>query len=167
MRCFIGVPVADELAKRLRGLALPADGRAVLGRDLHLTLAFLGEIDESRARRLWERLGKTLSKLPAFTAPITGVGPFPRSGGRIWAASVAPVAALQDLHQAVWRVLDAGGIERDRRRYRPHLTLARTAMPIAAPARALAETLPVTQVVFYQSPGGEMGYRRLAVWPLG
>lgn len=166
MRCFIGVPVEGPLAARLRGQPLPGDARAVRGRDLHLTLAFLGEREEQWARTLWPPLQRALAGLPAFSVPLTGVGAFPRPGGRIWAASVAPAATLLELHETVWRVLERRGLDRERRRFRPHLTLARAAAPITAPPRPLDDLLPVTKVVFYQSPGEGGAYRRLAVWAL-
>ncbi|MFP1680030.1 RNA 2',3'-cyclic phosphodiesterase [Alloalcanivorax sp. C16-2] len=167
MRCFIGLPVPAEPGAALGRLPLPARARSVAATDLHLTLAFLGERSGGWARALWPALAGIAAATPAFDLTLPAVDVFPRAGGRVLAALAERDPRLLALHGAVWRVLRDAGVAAETRRFLPHVTLARLPAPTESNPVPGPWTLPVREVMFYQSPPEQDGYRALARWPTG
>lgn len=124
MRLFVGLPVPPELARALARLAgsieLPK-GRRTLPEDMHLTLAFLGEVDESALGPI-ERELAALHFVP-LRLGIIGLGSFPRAG--ILFAEIEPAPALLKLQARIAGGMRRCGFALDDRPYHPHLTLAR------------------------------------------
>lgn len=106
------------------GLLTSGTARRVAATDLHLTLAFLGAVDEA-ARRCFER---TASRVQAgsFSLTIDRAGCWARRG-IVWAAPSAQPAALALLVERLYAVLAGCGLASEARRYRAHITLARNA----------------------------------------
>lgn len=99
---------------------------------LHLTLAFAGEVDGAQARDLIEALADVESD--TFTAEVAGVGHFERKAlpTAVW-ARVPLGEPLAQLQRRVERACRRAGIATEKRAYRPHVTLAylrRSAGPI-------------------------------------
>tara|TARA_A100001391_G_scaffold80536_5_gene52436 strand:+ start:8982 stop:9485 length:504 start_codon:yes stop_codon:yes gene_type:complete len=166
MRCFIAVPVPPALAVTLGQQAVPDQGRRSAATDLHLTLAFLGERDPDWARRLWPALAGLAAATPAFNLTLTEIGPFPHREGRIWAARAEPAPPLMGLHRNLWRCLEESGVAGEERAFLPHVTLARLPGPTRAAPVPGPWHLPVTELVFQESPPDGGGYRTLKRWPL-
>jgi RNA 2',3'-cyclic 3'-phosphodiesterase len=110
----------------------------------HLTLAFLGEVAEQVLPGLDTRLERAAHRHPPQQLAITGGGAFPsvRKAQVVWAGFSADDEALASLAASV-----AAGARRagaapsdERRKYRPHLTLARCRAPadVSGLAAALA-----------------------------
>lgn len=145
MRCFVALwPDAaartrlDALAERLHA-AFPR-ARRMQARNLHLTLAFIGELDEARA----VELAAAVSAAPADSSgtpdwALTETGAFERA--RVLWAGGAPPAALTDLAGRVRALLDAQGIRYDRKPFVPHVTLLRD-LPRGAAALAASAIEP-------------------------
>ena len=94
----------------------------------HLTLEFIGQVDARVADEVTAALAGV--EEPAFEISIKGVGYFPpRKGARVLWAGVAPSEPLERLHEAIQSVLRVVGVEGDRRRFHPHITLARFREP--------------------------------------
>jgi 2'-5' RNA ligase len=91
---------------------------------LHLTLAFAGEVDSARAAELAKAL-EDVESAP-FKAEAAGVGHFERKGlpTAVW-AGVPLTAPLAQLQRRVERACRRAGLATDKRHYRPHVTLAR------------------------------------------
>jgi 2'-5' RNA ligase len=91
---------------------------------LHLTLAFAGEVGGAQAGELVDALAEVESA--AFEAEISGVGHFESKGKptAVW-ARVTPSEPLAQLQRRVDRACRQAGIAPERRAYRPHITLAR------------------------------------------
>ncbi len=125
IRLFTALSVPDEVAEALarRQTGLPgADWRAA--DQLHITLAFHGEIDERRADDLSVELERAATGGP-FEIALAGVGAF-GEGHRtraIW-AGVAPSERLSVLAGRCRNAAERAAISIERRDYRPHLTLA-------------------------------------------
>ncbi len=130
-------------------LPLPQDARGVLGgwmknhqelrwtplENLHLTLAFLGEVGEEGAVGAAE-CGATVAArhgvLPLATA---GLGSFRRAhGAQVVFLELAPNPALQGLVEDLRRALAAAAIAFDPKPFHPHLTLARPKVRQPLPA---------------------------------
>lgn len=109
--------LAAELATRCRG-------RPLAGRDLHLTLAFVGERHADDAAQLAALLAGLPEQLPHELA-LDAIGRF--GPALLWIGPSAAPDWMQALSDAVRQRLDAGGIAFDRRPLHPHLTLVRNA----------------------------------------
>jgi 2'-5' RNA ligase len=136
MRLFIALeisePVRREVARRLAGLRdrLP-NARWVDPANLHLTLAFLGEVAEDRVPALTERLREAFAPFPRLPMRISGAGTFPpNQPARVaWLGLDAP-DDLQALQAAATQAaVEAVGHEPEEREYRAHITLARCPSP--------------------------------------
>lgn len=89
----------------------------------HLTLAFLGEVDDQACSDLSVRLGRAASRHPTMDLALHGAGRF---GDRVlWSRIVGDVVALRGLAASVRAAARRAHIDVEDRPYRPHLTLAR------------------------------------------
>lgn len=125
MRLFIALPVPDEIADALTILqsGVP-DARWVAAENFHVTLCFAGEVQGAVMRDLEEELADIAG--PRFPVALAGVEQF--SSGKQPKALVALVEKsdrLDWLQQKVSMVVRHCGIAVDRRKFRPHVTLAR------------------------------------------
>ena len=124
-RLFVALPVPEEIADALLPLqsGVP-DARWVLPENFHVTLCFAGEVQGGVMRDLEEELAD-IAGLP-FAVGIAGVEQF--SSGKQPRALVATVEKsdrLDWLQQKVATVARNCGIALERRKFRPHVTLAR------------------------------------------
>ena len=106
---------------------------------LHITLKFLGEIEQSRVEDLSRAASRAVEGVPGFDLDIEGAGAFPPRGipRVLWLGVTDPSGELARL----WRRLEdecaAEGFAREKRPFHPHLTIARLRSPEGA--RRLAE----------------------------
>jgi len=117
--------VRDRLAARAE--VLPARcGRRVARDNLHLTLVFLGSVDDAVVECLLERAAAI--RRPDFTLTLERLGWFRRA--RVtWLAPERIPAALQGLVDDINAAVRGCGLATEEGRpYRPHLTLSRKAM---------------------------------------
>ncbi len=124
-RLFIALPVPEEIAAELTALqAGVPDARWVLPENFHVTLCFAGDVQGHVLRDLEEELSDAAG--PKFTVQLSGVDQF--SSGKQPKALVALVERserLERLQQKVSTIVRHCGIEVERRKFRPHVTLAR------------------------------------------
>ena len=123
-RLFTGIEIPVELREELSRLRMPLPGgKWVEPADLHMTLRFVGDLDNARATEFAERLGAI--DTDAFELRLSGLGTFgghePRS---IW-AGVESSPALEALAKANDRAARAVGLPPDAHPFKPHVTLAR------------------------------------------
>ena len=133
MRLFAAVlppeNVTAELASvvdELRNLPGADRGLRWTGRPgWHFTLAFYGEVDEELVPDLSARLERSARRTDPFPLSLRGGGRF---GGRaLWAGAAGDVRTLRLLPERAGAAGRKAGVEREEhRRYRPHLTLARS-----------------------------------------
>jgi 2'-5' RNA ligase len=135
VRAFIAIDLDREIKTALQALirdleAARADIRWVSAGGMHLTLKFLGPIDESQALRVREILTAVAGRHAPFPLRLEGTGAFPgeRSPRVLWAGFAAEprLLALQD---EIEGALEAEGFEREKRGFTPHLTLGRVKGP--------------------------------------
>ena len=131
IRSFIAVPlppeILDDLESAVRSLEdVGLSGRGVSRSAMHLTLKFLGNVNESQVRSVASTLRKLAGQIPPFDVSLNGPDAFPhRKGARVVFVSVQRSAALVRLHGALENELTALGIKKEGREYRAHLTLVR------------------------------------------
>jgi 2'-5' RNA ligase len=93
--------------------------------DLHITLRFFGEVSETVTEDLDTELAKVAARSQALNLAIEGVGVF-NQGERlnaVWAA-LKPNEALNVLAGRCEAAARRAGLEPDKRKYTPHVTLA-------------------------------------------
>jgi 2'-5' RNA ligase len=125
MRLFVGLELPPELRTRLSWMAGGLQGaRWVPPENYHLTLRFIGELPGWRAEEVDQALAGL--RAPGFELELSGVGTHEK-GGRVTAlwVGVARNPALEHLQAKVETALQRAGLDAERRRFSPHVTLAR------------------------------------------
>lgn len=189
IRAFIAVelppPTRDMLADIVRHLASRVDGgvRWTRPESLHLTLRFLGNIDEESVPAVSEVVSRCAESARPFEVALGRIGGFERLRAMrvIWMSIAGDLGPLTELNSSVEGELESLGFARERRAFRPHITLGRVRDGAPVPQRrAVAEalageaveegaTLPVESVSLIRSvlaPGGSE-YTRLHTARLG
>jgi RNA 2',3'-cyclic 3'-phosphodiesterase len=116
----IPADVGQELAM-LRG-GLPG-ARWIDRENYHLTLRFIGDVDDEIAREVAWILGQV--RRPGFELRFDGLISFGGRRPRAVVATLAPTPALIELQAEHERLLQRVGLEPEGRKYTPHVTLAR------------------------------------------
>lgn len=123
-RAFVAIPMPEDAAARLANLARGLTvGRRVGEENLHLTLAFLGEVTDEGLGELHD----TLSGVRGAPVELrfTGLGVFGEDRPRTLWAAVAAEPGLLELQRQVERAARRAGLSPEARRFVPHVTLAR------------------------------------------
>ena len=132
LRAFVGVPVGVALARGLSAVRAGFDGGAVRWvpeENLHLTLKFLGNVEETGAASMCSALREALEHTAPFPVAARGLGVFPdaRRPRVLWIGLAAP--ELEPVADRVERALEPLGIERSPGPFRPHVTVGRWRRP--------------------------------------
>jgi 2'-5' RNA ligase len=126
MRAFVAIPLPDEVTEALERLQRDISvGRIVPRENLHVTLAFLGDLEPGMAEELHEALCEIEAEPVELC--LRGVDVFGRDAPYLVHAGVAPTAGLKALRAKVHAVAREVGVALSRKRFRPHVTLARFA----------------------------------------
>ena len=135
VRTFIAVDidhaVRGELAKlQLRLKQAHADVRWVKPENIHLTLAFLGDVDIDRIRPLEAAMDQNLQRLEKFSLTFADTGTFgkPRRPRIIW-AGINDSQPLMELQRKTTDALREAGVGFDAKPFSPHLTIGRVKSP--------------------------------------
>lgn len=139
IRAFIAVdvppPVQEALGELQRGMEeVGLKARWVRPQDVHVTLAFLGNVPAEQVPELRAAMEEAAQGAGPLEVRVGGVGAFPneRWPRVIWVGFEEPTGGLAALHKRLEAALVPLGYEPEDRPFRPHLTLAR----IKVPARA-------------------------------
>ncbi len=125
MRLFVALDLPWELKQRLTMLAGGVPGaRWVPPENFHLTLRFIGETPKHRAEEIDAAL--LALRAPVFPLTLGGIGTFSKAGRAValW-AGVERSPPLDHLQNKIETALQRVGLEPERRRFAPHVTLAR------------------------------------------
>jgi RNA 2',3'-cyclic 3'-phosphodiesterase len=133
MRTFIAVDLGKAVRDRCLSLQdtlarSGAEVKWVEEGNLHLTLLFLGEVEDRALPELCRAVADCCAEQNTFTLSIESVGcfPNPRRPRIVWAGVGAGSAELIALHDALEPpLLDLGCYRREARQYTPHVTLGR------------------------------------------
>lgn len=127
-RLFVAINPSETAREELVALCggLP-EARWTPPKQLHLTLCFIGEVDEVVFRSVRESLCVLERNGPsAFSLQFRTLGFFPPRGEpRVLWAGVAENPALMRLQRQVTSCLQGLGIPLEKRKFTPHITLAR------------------------------------------
>ncbi len=183
-RLFLAVNPSEACHARIaeavsRTCALAPRARWVRMDGAHVTLVFLGAVDEARVPDVVEKVQGVVVRHAPLTLRFEGAGCF---GGRrprvLWVGVAGDVPALGLVQKELTEALAELGHVPDERVFSPHLTLARAGwaggdVGLLSAARALVDEpfgeAPVREIVLYESvlsPGGAR-YEAVARFPLG
>lgn len=134
-RTFLAINLGDAIRDRAKAVqaelaALGANVKWVEPRNFHLTLQFLGDLDDRDLAQLGRVVGKALGKIEPFRLALGGLGAFPnlRRPKVLWAGVTEGADDVMQLFQTLEAaLLDAQLYRSEDRAYTPHLTLGRTA----------------------------------------
>jgi 2'-5' RNA ligase len=123
-RLFTGVEIPSDIGQALSSLrgGLPG-ARWIDPENYHLTLRFIGDVDDMIAHEVASLLGRV--KRGAFELHMEGLTSFGGRKPRAVVANVAPERALLDVQAEQERLMQKIGLEPEGRKYIPHVTLAR------------------------------------------
>ena len=118
--------VVGELRQRDRDDSV----RWVAADAMHITLAFLGQIEENEATQLIDALRAGVAGIKSFELGVGSLGTFGdrrRRGGAqvVWAGLDGNVDALRGLHEQVIKAVRSVGLRVESREFQPHITLGR------------------------------------------
>lgn len=136
MRLFFAVKLSDDIQARLykeqTGLrATGADVKWVEPHNIHVTLKFLGEVDEKSVPDLEAAAGRVAQSAQPFNISISGIGcfPTPRSPRVIWAGITQGAQQMAALAGQIEEALEPLGFQRENRPFKAHATLGRVRSP--------------------------------------
>lgn len=140
-------------------------GRRTRAETIHLTLAFLGEVEPGRIDELLALAGEIRS--PAFCLNLTRFGWWPHNR-IVWAAPAEAPAELALLVDALRKRLFGAGFRFDAKSFVPHVTLLRKADCRKNPLPSGEIEWRAEDFVLVRSVPGESGsvYEVLGRWPL-
>lgn len=190
MRTFIAIELPPALSaqieRAMRRLSRFApDARWVRPDNLHLTLAFLGELPSAVVPRVSDALAEVAARHPPHPLRVQGSGTFgPLDRPKVlWLAISGTLEPLMALQSALARKLALLGAAPDHEVFTPHITLARAKSPRGEPALGRAADgsrtldfgeLMVREVSLFESQTDRQGmrYRAMAthvltgqIWP--
>jgi len=136
MRCFISISIPDEIK---RGVAAIQERLKTSGADvswtrpegMHLTLKFLGEVEEKRLPELESTLTAAVGGWCPFSVDVYGLGVFPsmRRARVVWVGLRDHGDYLSRLQRDVERLFEKIGFPSEGRGFTPHITLGRIRSP--------------------------------------
>lgn len=178
-RCFVAIHLSPEaqayvleliasLSRRLEG----APVRWVGADNIHLTLRFMGHVKDSDVPAIESSLAAVAQSAPPFTLATGSFGGFPslRSPSVLWVGLGGDIPALTGLQTAVEGAVAPFSPHEEKRRFSPHITIARCKGPVSVgpvPVREIAWQVESFELMQSRlSPKGSR-YEVLGSFPLG
>jgi 2'-5' RNA ligase len=138
MRTFVAVDISEE-ARRLAAERIAflrerfSDLRVSWDKPekLHLTLKFLGDISPEKLPQIISAVENAAAKIEPFSLVLEKAGAFPPRGVArvLWLGVIDKSQRLSELHQQLENEFEQIGFEKERRGFKPHLTIARLKEP--------------------------------------
>jgi 2'-5' RNA ligase len=146
-RTFIALELSDKLKEGILALTEELRGRGVRASwarrsTLHLTLKFLGDVEETELPEVVGAVARASSRVSSFGFETRSLGAFPspRRPRVLW-VGVEPEVELFALHKAVEGELAELGFPRERRKFHPHVTIGRIREPRAESIQEVLDEL--------------------------
>ena len=143
MRLFIATPISQQVETELANIiyqlkSVAGNVRWVKPENIHLTIKFLGETDQSLVEHLSEMIDETSRETKILKFRISKLGGFPNliRPRALWAGLDGDHAELEGLAGSLDELVHTLGYDKETRQFRPHLTLGRVKVPQALPQLA-------------------------------
>ena len=151
MRVFLAIDLPDAIRGELERLQeyLPV-GRMVPWDNLHLTLSFLGKQSEDACEDAHEALTDVHAQ--PFDLRLAGLGTFGKTSPQVIYADVERCQELIELERTITRKLRSAGVPFQKRRFRPHVTIARLSKTLSMNGLAQAQRFIAGHSSFQGSP---------------
>ena len=163
MRLFIAINFCEDTRERLTALreelrANSEYGSFTLPENLHLTLVFLGECLANQTALAKAAMDEI--RVEPLDLKIERVGRFERDDGDIWWAGLGDCKPLLDLQRNLTDKLIAARFELDKRKFSPHITLARRVVTSATPKSIapFGETVSRIELMKSERVSGKLTY---------
>lgn len=169
-RLFFAIALPEEIQQQIvwwRAQQFPPEaGRPLAAANLHLTLAFLGDISAEKQRALEQLAGRI--RQPGFTLTLDDAGQWLRSRV-VWLGSRQPPRGLLQLADMLRAQASRSGCYQSPQPFHPHITLLRDANhAVSIPPPGFSWSFPVQEFVLYESQfhQGRTRYTQLNSWLL-
>ena len=148
--------------------------------NIHLTMVFMGDVEEKDIPAIISGVNDAVNKYGPSQISLGGMGLFPdiRKPRVLWLGLNGEIERLAAFRDDLQKPLEAFGIEREKRAFRPHLTLGRFRKPVRDrnTLKKVIDTYKdisgpggkLDELILFKSeltPGGSV-YTRLHSWPL-
>jgi 2'-5' RNA ligase len=171
IRSFVAIELDTAITKKLGKWQsklkekLPVDASGINWVDptkIHLTLKFLGDVDDASVMEICDAVNMAASEFSPFEIEVGGCGCFPPKGSArvVWAGITRGSDELIAYQQTLDNYLNEVGFPLEARRFSPHLTLARIKKPALGYAiQDMVKTMdlevpsiqPVRELIVFQS----------------
>jgi len=163
MRLFVAINFSPETRSGLLALRDELRSRSEAGNftvpeNIHLTLVFLGECDIKEVGVIQSAMDAV--NLAEFQLNIDRLGRFKRPDGDIWWAGVQESKPLMQLQKDISIKLGDAGFAQEKRKYSPHITLARRVASAATPwpITPFGETVSSIELMISERINGKLTY---------
>ena len=185
IRSFLAFELPGEIREQIRAISkeltkiiLPV--RWVKVDNIHLTILFLGSVDEDTIGDIKEKVNVAVKEFSAFKTKLNAVGAFPhwKRPRVIWIGLNGDIGRLSNLRNELQEELKVLGFIPEKRPFRPHLTLGRFKGPIDRDEDMKwildryrdinSDLYQLNELILYKSdlkPDGPV-YTKMATWPL-
>lgn len=143
IRTFVAVLIADEIKNRIlkaqeQVRKLAPDVKWVAPENFHVTLKFLGNIEEEKLPEVYEAVESVSRRYSPFNLSISGIGAFPKPERArvVWVGIQDGSEHLKNIANAIDLELAKIGFEKEKREFKSHITIGR--VKTNAPTRELA-----------------------------
>jgi 2'-5' RNA ligase len=179
MRTFLAIEVPEKIRKKIDDVIRDEKKRDlpikwVKCENLHITLQFLGEIDENKKKEITPVLQEVVNKVTPFHISLEGIGcfPTPKKPRVVWVGVIQGKENLCSIAQKVETALAGYGF-REEKRFHPHLTIGRIkkfcTVDEILKRQITSDPFVVDSIVLFQStlkPEGPI-YEALQTFPFG
>jgi RNA 2',3'-cyclic 3'-phosphodiesterase len=166
MRTFIAIEIPSEVKSALAALQTElrragADVSWTKPENIHLTLNFLGEVDERRIGEVENICVASAAEFQPFTLGLNDTGVFPnaRQPRVLWVGLAGEIGKTSEMRKRLDDGLALIGFEREEKDFRPHLTIGRVKsnrkirelLALAGARQVPASPFVVTELVLMKS----------------
>lgn len=128
MRLFIAINFEEHIKNPLQDIITELKKSSIQGKfvnkeNMHLTLEFLGEINDNKVEAIKNAMDQISTK--SFSMELSGIGYFKRREGNIYWVGVKENDILYKTQAELHNMLLGKGFDLEDRQYKPHLTLGR------------------------------------------
>ncbi len=146
IRSFIAIEIPEVLRQRLKDFLRElkntgADVKWMRPEGIHLTLKFLGAVEQEALEKLSHALRPAVEKFTPFELKVQGAGCFPsfRNPRVVWTGLIEKEDTVSGLQREIETITAELGFPSEERPFKPHLTLGRVRSPKGK--------IPLTQMI--------------------